>query len=302
MRPRRRVAVTPPAAPLLVAHRGASSDIAEHTLAAYARALTDGADALECDVRMTRDEHLVCVHDRTVNRTSDGEGLVSELDLASLQALDFSSWHGRWPESADKLVGDNPYYADKAPDRDRGGGVLRLEALLALVHDAERPVRLLIETKHPTRYAGLVEKTLVETLDRFGWAGTSGPTESLRQPADASLPVAVMSFAPTAVRRVKQLAPDIPTVLLLDRLLPPRRDGALPAGVAIAGPGLRVLRSDPGYVSRAHARGTPVYVWTVNDAADVEFVTGLGVDAVITDRPAAVGEQLRRTGHRPGPA
>jgi glycerophosphoryl diester phosphodiesterase len=275
---------------MLVAHRGASSTVAEHTLAAYEMAIKSGADALECDVRLTRDGHLVCVHDRTINRTSSGRGIVSELDLQVLEELEFSSWRGDLPESADQLLNDSPYHDGVAVDRlERGGGVLTLDVLLQLVHDADSEVRLLIETKHPTRYAGLVEKTLVEELARFGWAGRAGPPLSLREPPNLANRVAVMSFAPTAVRRVRLLAPDIPTVLLFDRLLPQRRAGLLPVGVPIAGPGLSVLRADPEFVARAHARGYYVYVWTVDEPADVEFVLGLGVDTIITDHP----EQIR---------
>jgi glycerophosphoryl diester phosphodiesterase len=274
---------------MLVAHRGASSSVAEHTLAAYEAAITSGADALECDVRLTRDGHLVCVHDRTINRTSDGRGVVSELDLPSLELLDFASWHGDLPTSADQLLSDSPYHAGVAADRiDSGGRVLTLELLLGLVHDAAREVRLLIETKHPTRYGGLVEKTLVDLLARFGWAGRPGPPQSLRQPANMDNPVVVMSFAPTAVRRVRLLAPDVPTVLLLDRLMPQRRAALLPAGVPIAGPGLHVLHAEPDFVARAHARGLLVYVWTVDELADVEYVLDLGVDTIITDRPLEV--------------
>lgn len=279
----------PPTRPLIVAHRGASSTVAEHTLAAYEAAIASGADALECDVRLTRDGHLVCVHDRTVNRTSDGRGIVSELDLPSLARLDFSSWHGDLPSSADQLLSDSPYHDGVVADRiERGGGVLTLDVLLELVHDAEREVRLLIETKHPTRYAGLVEKTLVDELARFGWAGRTGPPLTLREPPNLANRVVVMSFAPTAVRRVRLLAPDIPTVLLLERLLPQRRAGILPTGVSIAGPGLHVLQADPDYVARAHARGYLVYVWTVDDPSDVAFVLGLGVDTIITDHPEEV--------------
>jgi glycerophosphoryl diester phosphodiesterase len=243
---------------------------------------------------MTRDGHLVCVHDRTVNRTSDGTGVVSDLDLPGLQALDFSSWHVELPQSADQLLGDSPYspyLAGVAPDRvSPTGGVLTLETLLGLVRDAARPVRLLIETKHPTRYQGLVEKELVATLARFGWAGRSDvdPAVALRQPADLDNRVAVMSFAPTALRRIKLLAPEIPTVLLLERLPPLRREAVLPAGVPITGPGLQVLRVNPGYVARAHARGYPVLVWTVDEPEDVRFVVDLGVDTVVTNRPAEV--------------
>ncbi len=305
MRPRLRrpAPVQPPPRPLVVAHRGASFDVAEHTESAYVAAIQSGADALECDVRLTRDGHLVCVHGRTVNRTSDGNGVVSELDLAGLTALDFSSWHAtgagpnpgnRWPDSADEQVRDDPYLAGVAPDRSPSGGVLTLETLLGLVRDAERPVRLLIETKHPTRYGGLVEKELVRVLGRFGWAGARGPVTSkaLRPDADPDQRVTVMSFAPVALRRVRLLAPDIPLVLLMDRLLPGRRDGGLPPGVRIAGPGLAVLAGDPGFVQRAHERGHQVYVWTVDTPRDIEFVLGLGVDAVISNRPGAVHRRL----------
>src|SRR4051794_10433520 len=147
---------------MLVAHRGASSAVAEHTLGAYEAAIDSGADALECDVRLTRDGHLVCVHDRTVNRTSDGSGVVSELDLTTLERMDFSSWHGEVsgpPDPPQSEPAESPYTAGVVPDRvEHGGGVLRLSMLLELVADAQREVRILIETKHPTRYAGLVEK------------------------------------------------------------------------------------------------------------------------------------------------
>jgi glycerophosphoryl diester phosphodiesterase len=273
---------------MIVAHRGASSAMAEHTLAAYIAAIESGVDALECDVRLTRDGHLVCVHDRTVNRTSDGIGVVSELDLARLEALDFASWHDgvdSWPDSPDQLLRDEPYLAGVVPDRTHpAGGVLRLEALLGLVHDSSRPVRLLIETKHPTRYGGLVEKELVRLLARFGWAGTPGPDR--RRSVDETARVTVMSFAPTALRRVRLLAPDLPSVLLMERLLPGRREALLPTGVGIAGPGIHLLRADPDFVARAHAKGKGVYVWTVDEVADLELVLELGVDAVITNRPA----------------
>ncbi len=294
MRPRaRREARTPPKRPLTVAHRGASFAAAEHTLSAYVAAIDSGADALECDVRLSRDGHLVCVHDRSVNRTSDGQGLVSELDLVGLNELDFSSWHEEWPHSADELLSNEPYLAGVAPDRDPHGGVLTLGKLLGLVRDASRPVQLLIETKHPTRYGGLVEKELVRELARFGWAGRPGPLNYARRGSiEPAGPVTVMSFAPIALRRIRLLAPDVPTVLLLERLLPGRRDGVLPTGVRIAGPGLSLLRAEPDFVSRAHARGNMVYVWTVDEPADVEFVLTIGVDAIITNRPADVVKRL----------
>jgi glycerophosphoryl diester phosphodiesterase len=95
-----------------------------------------------------------------------------------------------------------------------------------------------------------------------------------------------------ALRRVRLLAADLPLVLLMDRPSPIRRDGSLPLGVDVAGPGLRLLRSDPGYVARAHHAGRAVYCWTVDELPDIDFVHRLGVDAIITNRPSTVRSQL----------
>ncbi len=116
----------------VVAHRGASEEAPEHTLAAYRKAIEDGADALECDVRLTADGHLVCVHDRRVNRTSNGRGAVSALELADLAALDFGSWKMREALAA---RGEELEWEHRPEDREETS-VLTLERLLELVADA----------------------------------------------------------------------------------------------------------------------------------------------------------------------
>ena len=88
--------------PLVFAHRGSSHALPEHTLPAYLRAIDEGADGLECDVRLTNDGHLVCLHDRRLGRVSDGRGAVSEHTLAELDALDFGRGHPR--PSADLIL------------------------------------------------------------------------------------------------------------------------------------------------------------------------------------------------------
>lgn len=101
---------------LVVAHRGASAARPEHTLAAYDLALK-GADGVECDVRLTRDGHLVCVHDRRLDRTSTGAGLVSTMTLAQLRELEYGAWHDSW-----------------RPDGSHGDtSLLTLDALVSLV-------------------------------------------------------------------------------------------------------------------------------------------------------------------------
>jgi glycerophosphoryl diester phosphodiesterase len=264
--------------PFVFAHRGSSASVAEHTLGAYLRAIDEGADGLECDVRLTRDGHLVCVHDRRIDRTSTGQGVVSDFDLAGLGSFDFGSWRADLPDSPDAFIEERDLPSGPIP-------VLTLERLLEAVVAAPRSVQLLVETKHPTRYAGLVEQQLVRLLRRFG----------LVRPADPERPpVTVMSFAPLGLRRVRLLAPDLPTVLLFDRLPLPRRHGSLPSGVGITGPGIHVVRAHPRYVARAQAQGHQVYVWTVDEPADVELVVALGVDGIITNRPAAVLTRLGR--------
>ncbi|MFH8567525.1 glycerophosphodiester phosphodiesterase [Streptomyces sp. NPDC017993] len=265
-----------PSAISVVAHRGASEEAPEHTLAAYRKAIEDGADALECDVRMTADGQLVCVHDRRVNRTSNGRGAVSALELADLATLDFGSW---------KAGPDDTEAPDRQHEDPERTSVLTLERLLELVADADRRVELAIETKHPTRWAGQVEERLVELLGRFGHTKPAMATD--QPPA-----VRVMSFSARSLHRVRAVAPDIPGVYLMQFLTPRFRDGRLPPGVGIAGPGVRILRAHPDYVEKAHRAGHRVHVWTVNEEADVELCRELGVDAVITNRPKQVRKQL----------
>jgi len=259
----------------VVAHRGSSSDLPEHTLAAYRQALEEGAEALECDVRLTADGHLVCVHDRRVDRTSNGQGPVSTLELAQLDSLDWASWKGPWPD------GD-----DEGPDIDLDAGrILTLDRLLDMVADWGKPVDVAIETKHPTRYAGLVEITLIETLERYGWA---------RPRRDAPSPARVMSFSWMSLRRCLEMAPKLEMVYLMDRVPLRFRDGTLPLGASIAGPSMSVVLAHPEYVDKVHAAGNAVHVWTVNNPVDIELCAALGVDAIISDKPAAALRQLER--------
>ncbi|WP_437048584.1 glycerophosphodiester phosphodiesterase [Streptomyces sp. enrichment culture] len=268
--------------PRVVAHRGASEDAPEHTLAAYRKAIEDGADALECDVRLTADGHLVCVHDRRINRTSNGRGAVSALELSDLAALDFGSWKSRDPSGGPRV--EEPDWEHRPEDRE-ATSVLTLERLLELVSDAGRRVELAIETKHPTRWAGQVEERLLLLLKRFGLDSPAAPEDST---------VRVMSFSARSLHRVRAASPTLPTVYLTQFVTPRLRDGRLPAGVRIAGPSIRIARSHPGYIERLKESGHQVHVWTVDEARDVDLCVRLGVDAIITNRPRAVLDRLGR--------
>lgn len=263
---------TPPRRPLVIAHRGASDEEAEHTLAAYHRALRHGADGVECDVRLTADHHLVCVHDRRVERTSNGAGAVSSLELARLEELDWASWKVRAADA-------------EAPEHDpERGKLLTLRRLLTtMVATGDDPVTL-IETKHPTRHGPDVEKTLVQVLRSFDL--DSGDREGAPR-------VRVMSFSARALHRMQRYTPKVPRVLLVEASVRTLTlDGTLPEGVGTVGLDVRIIRKRPHVVEKFRRRGHGVYVWTVDEERDVDLCAELGVDVVITNRPRAVIDRM----------
>ena len=159
---------------LVVAHRGASRYAPENTLAAFRLALDQGARAVECDVRRTRDERLVVIHDATVDRTTDGSGLVSALPLETVRSFDAGRWFGA------------QYAGERVP---------LLEDLLRLVRG-----RALIQVhikNDPSPAAGIEAQVLSE-LVRCGMEG-----EAL-----------VMSFDPESIRVVRSLRSEVATGIL----------------------------------------------------------------------------------------
>jgi len=255
--------------PQVVAHRGASHDRAEHTLGAYVAALDAGADALECDVRLTADGHLVCVHDRSLRKIG-ARGLVSTMELADLAELDFAAWkNGFWDGE------DEP---DREDELDR---VLTLRRLLETARDYDRRVEVAIETKHPTRFGGLVERKVADLLAEFGWDKPGSP-------------VRVLSFSFTALQRFERMAPGVQLVQVFERaqywpML--RRTIGRDWGLA---PGVEELREHPRLGPRILEAGHELHVWTINTEDDLRFCQELGVHAIISDRPAYMLELLGR--------
>jgi glycerophosphoryl diester phosphodiesterase len=231
----------------VLAHRGAGAGLPEQSLAAYRAVIAAGVDGVECDVRLSADGHPVCVHDRTLDRTTGGTGRLSTTPVDALRDL----------------------------------GVPTLRELCRLVADAGRSLELAVETKHPTRAGGTVERAVVEVLAEFGWtAAGTGPVT-----------VRAMSFSWLALLRIHRLAPELELVRLIDR----RRTasaGLFPPGVRVAGIGLETLRRRPDLVVRVRRRGLDVQVWTVDEPDDLEFCRRLGIDTVISNRPALLRSGL----------
>jgi glycerophosphoryl diester phosphodiesterase len=254
---------------LIFAHRGFSGRQPEMTRAAYAEAIAWAEETrvpleLECDVHFSADDHLICLHDLTVNRTSDGDGPAYALTLAELQALDFGSWAVSHP----------------TPDQCR---LITLEELLIVVHEARErdvDVGLAIETKHPNPRGLDVEERVAAQLEPYGWHRSGSP-------------VRLITFSVPALDRLRILLPDLERTLLIEEEFGPWLDGHLPAGVRLSGVDLALLRLDPDYVARARAHGHGVHVWTANTPADIAFCSDLGVAGITTDYPDRVAAELK---------
>lgn len=257
----------PVSLPQVIAHRGANDTEPEHSVAAYLRAIEQGAKAVECDVRLTMDGTLVCVHDRRIHRTSSGRGTISGQFHSELDLFDFSRSRENWMD-----------FEDPKPDESRTR-LLTLETLLTLVLGASQEIGFAIETKHPVRYGKYVELELYEVLKRYGLANTPR--------------VRVMSFSRRAIQRYKKLAPATDVAFLQSRVAPKYRNGTLPAGVVISAIDIDYLRKHPEYVDLVHQKGGKVHVWTVDDMADVNLCVKLGVEAIISNRPGEVLAYLK---------
>ncbi|KNH15280.1 glycerophosphodiester phosphodiesterase [Arthrobacter sp. ZBG10] len=280
---------------LVFAHRGASAAFAEHTRAAYLQALADGADGVECDLHLTRDQHLVLLHDANLDRTSDGTGPVAERTLRELRQLDFSSWKGaRIPEA---------YGA-------RSEQFLTLPELLELLRGAGRPVKLAIELKHPSPYQLKLEDRVLEVLRSEGWDPASSTVDNVA--------VTFMSFSPDSVRHLLQSVPAEYVCQLVDDLtIHEIRDGlglGLITGgavanlmkatqlegeqivedgaVGLAGPGIDYVRENRATIQRWLQAGRRLRVWTVDSEDDVALCQELGIQEITTNMPARVLNQL----------
>lgn len=285
-----------PERPLVFAHRGASAAFAEHTRAAYLQAIADGADGVECDVHLTRDQHAVLIHDANLDRTSDGTGPVADRTLAQLRLLDFSSWKGvRIPEK----------YGAKSEQ------LLTLPELLNILRGAGRPMKLAIELKHPSPFQLRLEDRVLAVLRREGWDAATSTLDNVT--------VSFMSFSPDSVKHllktvpadhICQLVDDIDADEIRDEL----RLGHLAGGaianvmkaaqlegerildeceVGLAGPGIIYVREHARTIQRWLESGRRFRVWTVDTERDVALCQGLGIHEITTNKPARVLAQLQ---------
>jgi len=270
-----------------VAHRGASAYAPEHTAAAYRLALEQGAHYVEQDLQITKDGMLVCVHDLTLERTTNVEEVfpdrfrterdgrtwpVADFTLAEIKRLDAGAWF------------DAKFAGERVPTFQEAIEIVRGKA------------GLFPETKAPEVYGGLgfdMERLVLDELK----------THRLDTPgADARTPVIVQSFSPESLRKMRGMGTKLPLVLLISNLDSTRERWLSDEGLKQArtfadgiGPAKSLLVADPTLAPRARALGFSITPYTFRSAGmpagqTVEeematFLYDIGVDAVFTDNP-----------------
>lgn len=259
---------TPNGPQINIAHRGASAYAPEHTFFAYDLAMAMDADMLECDLLLSADEVPVCIHDTTVDRTSDGSGNVSDFTLAELREFDFGSWfNDQNPEQAD------PAYV--------GAKIVPFEEQLDCYLHHNPLMRFHVETKDSA--GGRAEAVLFDLLQRKGLLDTGAadvPTTT----------ILIQSFDPASLERIKALVPTLPTVYLYAAVLSQRDAMIQTTGTGDPymdgfSPNSANILADPTVVDRFHANGHDVHTYTVNDRQTMDTLLDYGVDGMFTDRP-----------------
>ena len=242
----------------VIAHKGASGIAPENTLAAFAMALEMGVDMVELDVRQTKDEEIVVIHDETLDRTTNGKGLVHDYTLEEIKQLDAGSWF-------------DPEFSDQ-----------RVPTLKEVLDIIKGKCKVLIEIKHTDHphYEDFAEK-LIDVIKKekngFEWC--------ILQSYEMEYLEAAHEYD-HRVQTKKLLIGEDSTPLFAFYI-----ETKMHLGRA-SKEGGRLLALNPEYttlstrrVFRMHARGFKVYTYPVNDRKDMIRMLHMGVDGIITDYP-----------------
>jgi glycerophosphoryl diester phosphodiesterase len=232
--------------PIIFAHRGASSYAPENTIAAFELALTQNADAIELDVKLSADGHAIVIHDPRVDRTTGGHGRVKDLPLGELRALDAGSFFSE------------KFHGEKIPT---------LEEVFEAV--GKRTFINVELTNYDSPRDGLVE-TVCMLVKKCGMQER----------------VIFSSFFASNLSKAHAYLPDVPSGLLAFKGLLgvwARSFGFDFGKYQALHPYLTDVTSQQ--VQRVHRLNRRIHVWTVNAADDMRRLFRWGVDAIFTDDP-----------------
>jgi len=216
----------------VIAHRGYSAKYPEMSREAYLNAIPV-SDGFECDLHLSNDLKLFLIHDDTLDRTTDLTGNVHELSWAEISK------------------------ANPKP--------ILFKEFMEIAIGAGKDV--LIETKHPHKFKGLLEKRLKEELFELS----------------PKIDMSFMSFDPRAVWRMRNF-PGRKVQLVEKKVYVPK------FFADVVAPNWEIVTKD--WVDEVHARGQEIYVWTVNDPEVAKRLSGWGVDTLISDNPELIRNSL----------
>ncbi len=243
--------------PAVIAHRGFSGTRPENTLAAVKAAIEVGADMVEVDVTLTADGQVVCIHDETVDRTTNGSGPVTSYDLEELQRLDAGSWF------SSQWAGET------------------IPTMAEVLEVAKGRVLVNIEIKSE-----------VVTLEAEG--GIAEKVVRLINEMKMSDQVIVSSFEPLALQHVRAIDPSIVTASLFNKDI---HRGWAPSDVVnpVDSRALNISqkRVTPALMDQCRTSEIPVGVYTVNKKRNMRKMIRLGVQAIFTNHPDQLLEIIR---------
>ncbi len=231
---------------LIIGHRGASGYAPENTMPAFELAVSQNVDGLEFDVHLSKDGIPVVIHDRTIERTTGGSGLVVEYTASQLQQFDAGSWYG---------------------EQFAGAKIPLLTEVLGFCKSIGKDLLINIELKAGSIMYPNIEETVISRVKEYHLDDQ----------------VIISSFDHHGLQRVKEIDPNIKTgVLYTASWIKPWRYRELLNFNALH-PAWYTL--SPELVTNAHQAGLAVHTFTVNDTDYVPQMIMMGVDGIITDYP-----------------
>ncbi|MFS0655032.1 glycerophosphodiester phosphodiesterase [Bacillus sp. 179-C3.3 HS] len=229
----------------IIAHRGSSSVAPENTIAAFDLAVQQGADYIELDVQLTMDQQVVVIHDETVDRTTNGNGLVKRYSLNQLKKLDAGSWF-------------DPQYANE-----------RIPTLQEILERYSQRIGILIEIKHPKRQIG-IEKQVVDIVKRFSYS-----RHIMVQSFDGNALKRIKADHPS-LRTAYIIKPSILKLAKRKLALYSRFSDCL---------NMKKTMINRFWIDRIHSFGMDVFIWTIKNRKTAEWIKRYPIDGVVTDFP-----------------
>ncbi len=263
--------------PLILGHRGASAVAPENTLAAFSRAILDGADGIEFDVRLSRDGVPVVIHDASLKRTALIDSLVCDLTSGQLQEIDVGSWFAGTSFARGSSSPAASYVSEKVPT-------------LAQVFQLFNSNRgwLYVEMKPNANDGYELAASVVNCIHESDLANRV-VVESFDLPAIAEIKRIDAGIRTAALFEPKLLRP-ISTIRRLNMVDLARKTGA----DEIA---LHYTLASPRVVKKAREYGLDTVVWTVDDPQWIGRARSLGIKALISNDPATMVQHRDAAGH-----